>query len=114
MPLWVIILITVGIVLLLLAVFGLSYVILKKKNKKSLVNAPYISALLLALGGRNNILTVEVEQRRLKIALNNLDTVDFEKLKTFSSSIFVAGNNVKMLFEQNPQAVKEGLLKGGK
>lgn len=71
-----------------------------------------MDALTLYLGGKNNILTVEVEQGRLKITVTDLDLVDLEKLKTLTDKgIFVTGNTIKALFKDDALLIKQALEK---
>ena len=75
MPIQWIIITAVIVLVVILAAFCLVFVI-KKKQATTKVDQPFMDALTLYLGGKNNILTVEVEQGRLKITVTDLDLVD--------------------------------------
>lgn len=111
MPIQWIIITAVIVLVVILAAFCLVFVI-KKKQATTKVNQPFMDALTLYLGGKNNILTVEVEQGRLKITVTDLDLVDLEKLKTLTDKgIFVTGNTIKALFKDDALLIKQALEK---
>lgn len=112
MEVWVVALIILAAALILILGVFIAFYYLKKKQNKSIVNPDFIDALLLYLGGNNNILKVEVEQSRLKIEVNELDLVDLEKLKTLTDKgIFVTGNTIKALFKDEAINIKNALEK---
>ena len=80
------------------------------KKPKINVNNEFIDELVLNYGGIDNILSVEIENARLKITVFDLDLVNLEKLKTLAESgIFVTGNTVKSLYKLNSEQIKKSL-----
>lgn len=108
----VIIIVVSGLAILLLAFAITAYLIVKKKNSKSIVNEPFIAALKLSLGGIDNVEKTEVEQGRLRITVNDLDLVKLEDLKVLTETgVFVTGNTIKVLFKEDSELVKKALEK---
>ncbi len=103
---------TIGIAVLLLAFFAITFLVVKKKGAKTVINEPFIEALILNLGGKENIVTTDVLEGRLKITVNDLDLVKLEEIKTISEGgVFVTGNTIKVLFKENSELIKKALDK---
>lgn len=111
MPVQAIIITAVIILVVILLAFTAMFFI-KKKEAKSKVNSTFIDALVLYLGGKNNILDVAVEQGRLKISVTDLDLVKLDDLKTLTDKgIFITGNTIKALFKDDALLIKQALEK---
>ena len=102
----------IGIAVLLLVFFGIAFFVLKKKSTKTVINEPFIDSLILNLGGKENIVTTEVLEGRLKITVNDLELVKLEEIKGLAESgVFVTGNTIKVLFKESSELIKKELDK---
>jgi phosphotransferase system IIB component len=92
-----IILIAAGGVLLIYAVFQLIY-ILKIRKKRTKKVAPVLddSAIKVALGGNNNILDIQINNKRVTINLKDASLVDLKALEKLEVSTQVSQNTVKL------------------
>ena len=103
-------LIAIAVFVVLVISIVLVIVLIKNKKPKINVNNEFIDELVLNYGGIDNILSVEIENARLKITVSDLDLVNLEKLKALAESgIFVTGNTVKSLYKLNSEQIKKSL-----
>ena len=105
-----IVVICLGVLVLFL--IGLALFLIKKKRKPKgvKVNNEFIDTLVSYYGGIDNINSVEVENSRLKIEVNDLDNVNLELIKSNSESgVFVTGNIVKTLYKLSSDQIKKSL-----
>ncbi|WP_162163999.1 hypothetical protein [Acholeplasma hippikon] len=102
------------IVALVVLIAGGTYLFIsyKKKNKsESKPSNINVVTLLEALGGSNNILNTSLENKRLKILLENPKLVSQTLLKSMDISGFLTGKELKLLIKENPVEVKNNLDK---
>ena len=65
-------------------------------------------AVLVALGGKENITHLDACITRLRLELNNVDIVDREALKSMGSSgVMVSGHNMQVIFGPESDSLKE-------
>lgn len=105
--------ILIGVFGLLSCLFLLIFVvIIKKKKPKIKVNEEFINQLTQALGSKENILNVKMINGRIHFEMNDLENVDFEKLKQLSTAgVFVTNQTIKMLFSYDSEAICKALSK---
>ncbi len=88
----------------------LLFIILKnKKNKapKIKVDEEFMTNLILSYGGASNILKCEVDNGRLKVTVEDLDSVNLPALKEQSQAgVFVTGNVIKTLYKFDSKLIK--------
>lgn len=92
---WIIIIATIVFVLIVV-------LIIKKKAPKIKIQAPIedekIQSFIECYGGLENIVKVELDGRRLKLLLNQMDIVDIERFKSLGATgIFISGKQIKMV-----------------
>ena len=98
-----------GVVLFLL--FGLRK---KRENPQIKIDLEFINALLLGLGGKENIKELANDNGRVKFLVSDLDLLNTEKLKELAKSgVFISGNNVKLLFKYEALEVIQMLKEAG-
>ena len=70
--------------------------------------------MLKGLGGLDNILSVCIDNGRVKFKVNDLDLINAEGLKSLSTSgVFITGNNVKLLFKYDSKDILNLLVERG-
>lgn len=86
---------------------------IKAKNKGHVrVDAEFITNIISFLGGKSNISQIGVDNARLKVAVNDLTAVNTDELHKMSEKgVFITGNNVKMMFKYDSQAIKREIEK---
>ena len=89
----------------------------REKNNKIehvLVDEVFLNDLIIGLGNEENILSVTIDNGRLKFKVNNLELLDTDILKKLSSSgVFITGSNVKLLFKYDSTVILEELNRRG-
>lgn len=104
-------LIGIGAVLVIVAV--ILVILLAKRKKKPtriIVDEEFINNLVTSLGGKENIVSVNVDNARLKIEVSDLDKADLNAIKaTAESGVFVTGNIIKTLFKFDSMTIKKAL-----
>jgi len=106
MELWQIFLIIIGS---LLVVLVFTFLIVKsQKNKQIKTNIESVKEII-ELFGNNNILSVEKTQKRVRVEVKDLNTVDLEGLKPFTNGIFTIGNKVVVTFKENTDQIVKSL-----
>lgn len=78
----------------------LAYLFSSKPKKKTQqpIEDEKIIAFIESYGGMENIKVVELDGRRLKLQLNQIDLLDLERFKSLGATgIFITGNQVKMV-----------------
>ena len=110
------------IVLTILLIAGILYFTCglrfkREKNNKIehvLVDEVFLNDLIIGLGNEENILSVTIDNGRLKFKVNNLELLDTDILKKLSSSgVFITGSNVKLLFKYDSTVILEELNRRG-
>lgn len=95
-------------------VLVITIILIKKKKPKSKikVDESFIASLILAYGGKENIVSVSVDNARLKLEVKDLDLVQLDVLKANSEAgVFVTGNIIKTLFKLDSNLIKNSIEK---
>lgn len=104
--------ILIAITLFLLVSVIVTVILIKNKRKnKSKPLSIQTEKLLEALGGNGNILSVSLDNKRLKVLLDNPKMVSQTLLKNMEVSGFLTGKELKLLIKDNPVQVKNDLDK---
>ena len=105
---WLIII--VAVVLIAIATY-LIYHRKPKKIKQIPVEDEKIQSFVECYGGLENIDFIELDGRRLKLQLNQIDLVDIERFKSLGATgIFISGNQVKMVLPYDMQKLVDYIL----
>lgn len=84
----------------------------KKKPGQVKIDSIFITTLTELLGGKDNIVNVEVEQARLRILVKDLSLADLNGIKTLATQgVFVTGNYIKTLFKFESAKIASELKK---
>ena len=111
--------IIVASIVLLGLIFYLTCGLRSKREKKTIIehviiDEEFMSDLIRGLGDITNIECVNIDNGRLKFKILDLDILDAELLKKLSTSgVFITGNNVKLLFKYDSDAILSELNKRG-
>ena len=111
--------IIVASIVLLGLIFYLTCGLRSKREKKTIIehvkiDEEFMSDLIRGLGDINNVECVNIDNGRLKFKILDLDILDAELLKKLSTSgVFITGNNVKLLFKYDSDAILSELNKRG-
>lgn len=106
-------------ILLLAVIFYLTCGLRSKRENKNkvehiIVDTIFMESLISGLGDLSNISTVSIDNGRLKFKVNDLDLLNTNKLKELSTSgVFITGNNVKLLFKYDSEAILNELKNRG-
>ena len=113
-----IILLVIIILMAILAVVAVILFVLKRRKQKEgristkkilssdELNA-YIGSLLLSLGGISNITSVELENKRLKLGINDSNMIDNGKLRDLGVKGIVLGDKIKILQDDNAEKISK-------
>lgn len=88
--------ILVPVLIMLLIIFLTN----KKKSKTKVVNVELFNKIFEALG-TTNIKSVERQQDRVRLILNDVKLVDAKVLSDLKIPAFLKGNEIKLLFKDN-------------
>lgn len=77
----------------------------KQKPKILPVSLDFLNQLYLALGGATNILSVSREHQRLQVRVEQMKSVDANKLKELETPAFVKGKEITLLIKNHTQEV---------
>lgn len=107
----VIAVIAVILIIVVAAVIALAIVLTKKKkNKKISVDDEFIDTLVFNYGGLDNLVSVDIENARVKITVEDIDKVNLDELKKQTESgVFVTGYTVKTLYKLDSEKIKKSL-----
>lgn len=95
-----------GVILLVLILIA---IIVIKVNKKDF--SIEINKLIQYLGGKDNIIDVEVNMSRLKVKLNDMKKVDKEGIqKLGAKGIVEVDNQLKIIFGPNSKQLKKYIV----
>ncbi len=101
-----IIAIVMAAILTILVIVSIVLIILSKRKPKIKVDEAFISSLVSALGGIENIESVHFINGRINFQLNDVESADLETLKSLSTTgVFVTNQTVKMLFSYDSQTI---------
>ena len=85
-----------------------------KKIEHIKIDEVFMAELINGLGNNDNIEAVDVDNGRLKFKIKDLDLLNTELLKKLSTSgVFITGNNVKLLFKYDSEAIISELKQRG-
>ena len=90
-----ILLISIAAVVLVATICIVIFIILKKKNKATIVEE--FPQLILSLGGKENIISVSYKGSRVNVEVNDKKLVDKESLKGEVETIVVSSKKVTMV-----------------
>lgn len=102
------------IVALVVLIAGGTYLFISYKKKNKSESKPSLldtKKLLEALGGKSNIQNITLDNKRLKVLLDNPKLVSQTLLKSMDISGFLTGKELKLLIKDNPVEVKNNLDK---
>lgn len=86
----------------------IAFVIIKINKKDFQIE---INKLITYLGGKDNIISTEVNMSRLKVILKNMEIVDKEGIqKLGAKGIVEIDNQLKILFGPNSKQLKKYML----
>ena len=95
--------------LIIIAVLLIIAFVIVKMNKKDF--SIEINKLITCLGGKDNILDVEVNMSRLKVTLKDMEIVDKEGIqKLGAKGIVEIDNQLKILFGPNSKQLKKYIV----
>lgn len=97
--------ILIGVLIIL--IFIVLYIILRKPKKELKVDVSWVLDLI----GKDNITKVEQTQSRVRITVKDLNIVDLESLKKQTKGIFVKENTLVITFLNNTEEIVKGLKK---
>ncbi|XMB87438.1 hypothetical protein RJG79_06475 [Mycoplasmatota bacterium WC44] len=90
--------------LALLVIILVSFLIIKRKPKKITINEDLINGILGIIKS-DNIKSISSEISRVKFEVNDLEIIDFDKLKEISEGVFISGKNVKVMFKDSADEI---------
>jgi phosphotransferase system IIB component len=102
--------ILIPVVLALLLIFILVFIFSKKtkKIKKINVSEELVVNIVLALGGKDNIVDIKEVSNRISFEVNDIKNIKFDDLKKLSNGgVFVTNNQVKTLFQTDSKVLKQ-------
>ena len=86
----------------------ISLIIVKKKKKDFSLE---INKLIQCLGGKENILDVEVNMSRLKVTLKDMEIVDKDGIQKLGArGIVEVDNQLKIIFGANSKELKKYIV----
>ena len=97
--------ILIGVLIIL--IFIVLYIILRKPKKELKVDVSWVLDLI----GKDNITKVEQTQSRVRITVKDLNIVDLESLKKQTKGIFVKEDTLVITFLNNTEEIVKGLKK---
>lgn len=97
--------ILIGVLIIL--IFVVLYIVLRKPKKEPKVDVSWVLDLI----GKDNITKVEQTQSRVRITVKDLNIVDLESLKKQTKGIFVKENTLVITFLNNTEEIVKGLKK---
>lgn len=105
------VIIIIAIITVVLIILGILLFVLLNKNKgkklKIKIDEEFINNLILNYGGISNIKSCDVDNGRLKVAVNDLDLVNLPALKEQSQAgVFVTANIIKTLYKFDSKLIK--------
>lgn len=104
--------ISFGAIAIIIVIVILILVLKKKDKNKVKVNDEFMTSLISYLGDASNILSVSVDNARLKIEVKDIKKPEFEELKKLANQgVFVSGNFIKILFKYDSKLIKKELEK---
>lgn len=107
------ILIAIAIILaIVLLYFGFTRFIKNKNLNQDSVSTIDCQRLLVALGGKDNILDVKSSPSKVTVSLKNQDNINIEDIKALGASGIVEGSqNLSMIFGKQSPSIEEDLKK---
>lgn len=111
--------IVLGVILILSIIFYFTCGFRFKREKKSniehvVVDDVFIDLLIVSLGGKDNIKNLSLDNGRVKFLVEDLELLNYDKIKEVSTSgAFISGNNVKLLFKYDSELIVKTLNERG-
>ena len=100
-----------GIILCIISVKLIKKHKLHKKPKLK-IDENYIIDLINLFGGKENIDSIDVDGKKLKVDVKSLDNCNLEGIKTKANSgVFVINNTIKTLFMYDSETLRKELNK---
>lgn len=99
---WIIIAVVAAMLLLVIL---LIIVYRKPKEKNIPLDIDYLNKLLKSLGNTNNINEISIENKRIRLLLNDIKMVDANILKELEIPAFLKGKELKILIKNNTKEV---------
>ncbi len=100
------------IISVVVVILGVTYLYLYHRKAVSIKGdhaALNVNKLIEALGGKTNILSTSLDNKRLKVMLEDPKLVSQTLLKTMDIAGFLSGKELKLLIKENPLEVKRNL-----
>jgi phosphotransferase system IIB component len=97
--------ILVAAVATLVAILIFMLVIRSKKPFPEPVDQSFLDNLVIALGGKENILKAEKEHQRLKVTVENVKLLQSATLKELELAAFLKGKEVTLLVKHQSEKV---------
>ncbi|CCV64079.1 Phosphotransferase system (PTS), EIIB component (glucose-specific) [Alteracholeplasma palmae J233] len=96
------------LILLFLVIF---FMRLKKAKTKETVKIDnnYIQSILEALGTKNNIESIKLDNKRLKVLVKDTKKLNQTLFNELDTPAFLVGKELKILVKYSPEVVLEGL-----
>lgn len=89
----------------LVAILIFIIILRSKKPFPETVNQDFLDQLMIALGGKTNILNAEKEHQRLKVTVENVKLLKADMLKTLELAAFLKGKEVTLLVKHQSEKV---------
>jgi len=111
--------IVLGVILILSIILYFTCGFRFKREKKSniehvVVDDVFIDLLIISLGGKDNIKNLSLDNGRVKFLVEDLELLNYDKIKEVSASgAFISGNNVKLLFKYDSELIVKTLNERG-
>lgn len=96
---WIIIAV-VAVIILLIILLVLVYR-KPKEDKSTLISNEYLENFLLILGSSDNIKEISIENKRLRLILNDIKKIDANGLKALEIPAFLKGKELKLLIKND-------------
>lgn len=109
---YVVIISAILAVVVLLSIIATVVLVKKKNNGHVKVDDTFVENIMTWLGEKENIISLNVDNARLKVEVKDLDKVLADKLHTVSEKgVFITGNYVKLLFKYDSKLIMKEISK---
>lgn len=98
---------TIIIAVSIISVAILTFIVMIRSKKPFVepVNQDFLDQLIIALGGKQNILHAEKEHQRLKVTVENVKLLSAPALKALELAAFLKGKEVTLLVKHQSEKV---------
>lgn len=97
--------ISIAILAILLMTILIMMIKRSKKHVEEPIQEDYLDQLVLALGGKNNIIKAMKEHQRLKVTVENIKLLNQNILKELELAAFLKGKEVTLLVKHQSEKV---------